>query len=159
MVHYLTEALVDLGHDVTLFASGESKTRARLISSCERSLRLYPKRAESVAYHLVMLDQLVERRHEFDILHFHIDYLHFPVSRALGWKQLTTLHGRLDLEHLGPVFQQFPQMPLVSISRAQRLPLQHAKWLATVHHGLPEHALKFSARPAGYFAFLGANFA
>jgi len=155
VVHYLTEELMELGHDVTLFAAGDSRTRARLVPACERSLRLNPSRMDPVAYHLIMLDQLAARRNDFDVVHFHVDYLHFPLSRVLGWPQLTTLHGRLDLDHLGPVFEQFGDMPVVSISRAQRRPLLTANWLATVHHGLPEDLLRFSPRTDGYFAFLG----
>jgi len=155
VVHYLTEELVALGHDVTLFASADSRTSARLVPGCKRSLRLDPNCHDSLAHHLVMLDQIVSQRERFDVLHFHLDYLHFPLSHTLGWRQLTTLHGRLDLPDLPALYAQFEDMPLISISDAQRKPLPRANWLATVLHGLPETLLPFSPKAQGYFAFLG----
>jgi glycosyltransferase involved in cell wall biosynthesis len=155
VVHYLTEELVALGHDVTLFASADSRTSARLQACSPRSLRLDPTTRDPFAYHMAMLGRVAAEHPRFDVLHFHIDYLHFPTSKALGWPHLTTLHGRLDLPELQSVYDQFGDMPVVSISNAQRAPLPQAGWLATVHHGLPQDLLAFSPRPADYFAFLG----
>jgi glycosyltransferase involved in cell wall biosynthesis len=155
VVDFLTEELVAMGHDVTLFASGDSKTSARLVPCCEHSLRTDPNCKDPIAYHMVMLDMLAKRRDDFDIIHFHIDYLHFPLSRVMGWPQLTTLHGRLDLPDLVPVYQQFRDTPLVSISDSQRAPVPQANFVATVHHGLPVDLLKFSPKGGDYFAFLG----
>lgn len=155
VVDYLTEELLALGHDVTLFATGDSKTSARLVPICQHSLRLDPHCKDPLAYHMVMLDMLADRRDDFDILHFHIDYLHFPLSRSIGWPQLTTLHGRLDLPELGPLYKQFHSMPLVSISDSQRAPIADANWVATVHHGLPANLLTYSPEGGDYFAFLG----
>jgi glycosyltransferase involved in cell wall biosynthesis len=165
VVSYLTEELVRQGHDVTLFASGDSTTEARLVSPCPRSLRLDSSCAIPLAYHVLMLTQVFERAHEFDIVHFHIDYLHFPLSRLTGVTGLTTLHGRLDLAELPPLYREYSDMPLVSISDAQRLPLPRANWQATVYHGLPldlhtlgDGALGDGALADGageYLAFLG----
>jgi len=155
VVHYLTEELVALGHDVTLFASGDSRTNALLQSCSPRSLRLDPTIRDAFAPHVAMLGRVAAEHASFDVLHFHIDYLHFPTSKAIGWPHLTTLHGRLDLPELQSVYDQFGDMPVVSISNAQRAPLPQAGWLATVHHGLPPDLLAFSPQPADYFAFLG----
>lgn len=155
VVDFLTEELVAMGHDVTLFASGDSKTSARLVPCCERSLRLDPNCKDPLAYHMIMLDQLVKRRDEFDIIHFHIDYLHYPVSRLLGWPHVTTLHGRLDLPELAPMYEQYSTMPLVSISDSQRKPVANANFVKTVLHGLPQNLLQHSPKGGDYFAFLG----
>ena len=155
VVHYLTEELVALGHDVTLFASGDSRTSALLQASSPRSLRLDPTTRDPFAYHMAMLGKVASEQPSFDVLHFHIDYLHFPMSRVIGWPHLTTLHGRLDLPELRSVYDQFSDMPVVSISNDQRKPLPQAGWVGTVHHGLPHDLLAFSPRPADYFAFLG----
>ncbi len=155
VVHYLTEKLVALGHDVTLFASGDSQTTAKLVAAAERSLRLDPDCGDPLAHHMVLLDLLARRRAEFDVIHFHLDYLHFPLSKALGWPNLTTLHGRLDLPELALLYRCFDELPVVSISDAQRAPIPSANWLATVPHGLPADLLSFSPQDRGYFAFLG----
>jgi glycosyltransferase involved in cell wall biosynthesis len=155
VVSFLTEELVRLGMDVTLFATGDSVTRARLRAIAPRGLRLDDGCHDRLALHFAMLHDLAETADEFDVIHFHIDYLHFPISRALGFDQVTTLHGRLDLPELVPLYKRFDDMPLVSISDAQRTPLPFANWVATVHHGLPEDLLAFSAEPKGYAAFLG----
>jgi glycosyltransferase involved in cell wall biosynthesis len=156
IVSYLSDELVRQGHQVTLFASGDSMTTAELVPCTERALRLDPAVRDALPYHVIALDRVRRRAHEFDILHFHVDYLHFPLSRALGWQTVTTLHGRLDLPDLAPVFAAFPEVPLVSISDHQRRPLPGLRWLRTVHHGLPEDLLPFTAAPAGdYLAFLG----
>jgi glycosyltransferase involved in cell wall biosynthesis len=155
IVHYLTEELVQLGHEVTLYASGDSQTSANLISVCPRSLRLDAGCVDSLAHHITMLELLSRQYHEYDVVHFHIDYLHFPMSRLLGLRQLTTLHGRLDLPDLQPLYHGYNDMPVVSISDAQREPLPEANWVGTVLHGLPAALLEFSAKSRGYFAFMG----
>jgi glycosyltransferase involved in cell wall biosynthesis len=155
VVSYLTEALVDLGHEVTLFASGDSRTRARLVPICPQALRLAPDLGEALPYHLLAIEEISKRRDEFDIIHFHLDYLHYPISRRLGWTQLTTLHGRLDMPELQPLYDEFGEMPIVSISDAQRRPLPQANWCGTVYHGLPPDSLTLDPGPGEYLAFLG----
>lgn len=155
VVHYLTEELVAMGHEVTLFASGDSRTRAELIPGCERALRLDPDCRDPLAHHMVMMGEVAKHRDRFDVFHFHIDYLHFLLSRLIKLPQLTTLHGRLDLPDLQSVYEHFHDMRVVSISDAQRQPLAVANWLATVPHGLPPDELTFSQTPADYFAFIG----
>lgn len=137
VVSYLTEELVARGHDVTLFASGDSQTSARLVPVVPRSLRLDPESHDSVANHVLLLERVWQRAGEFDVLHFHIDYLHFPLSRRMGVPQVTTLHGRLDISDLQPLYDEFRDMPVVSISNQQRAPIPQAQWQATVYHGLP----------------------
>jgi glycosyltransferase involved in cell wall biosynthesis len=155
VVSYLTEELVRQGHEVTLFASGDSITNAELAPCCPRSLRTDPGCLDPLAHHYLMLEEVFRRASQFDLIHFHIDYLHFPLSRRSRLSQLTTLHGRLDLPDLAPLYRRFHDMPLVSISDAQRRPIPWAKWLGTVHHGLPEDLFKFRAVPGDYLAFLG----
>jgi glycosyltransferase involved in cell wall biosynthesis len=155
VVSYLTEELVELGHDVTLFASGDSRTSARLVPICPRALRLDAAVADPLVYHLVMFNRVAARAADFDILHFHTDYLHFPVFAGLGVPTVTTLHGRLDLPDLPVAYAEFPEMPLVSISDNQRLPLPWANWRATVHHGLPLHLYRLGSGAGGYLAFIG----
>lgn len=155
VVSYLTEELVKLGHEVTLFASGDSVTRARLHPATERGLRLDPDCQDWIAYHVMMLDDVAELADAFDVIHFNIDYLHFPLSKRLHLPALTTLHGRLDIPELEPLYTRFHDVPLVSISNAQRRPLPWANWLATVHHGLPMQLYDFSPAPGRYLAFLG----
>jgi glycosyltransferase involved in cell wall biosynthesis len=155
VVSYLTEELVRLGHDVTLFASGDSVTSANLVKCSERSLRLDPKCKDRLAYHMMMLDKVFADPDEFDIFHFHIDYLHFPISRRTNIKRLSTLHGRLDLPDLVPLYKQFSDEPLVSISNSQRQPLSWANWQGTVYHGLPGELYPFHEKAQPYLAFLG----
>ena len=155
VVSYLTEALIDLGHDVTLFASGDSRTQARLVPVVERSLRQHPGHPDWVMWHTVMLDQAFSSAAEFDVMHFHVDYLHYPLVRQCATPCLTTLHGRLDLPDLVPLHRHFREQPLVSISQSQRKPLADSRWIATVPHGLPEHLYRFHPRPDDYFAFIG----
>ena len=155
VVSYLTEELVALGHDVTLFASGDSQTAARLVPCCPTSLRLNPDCIDKLAHHYIMLEEIFARAEEFDIIHFHIDYLHFPISRVTGIPQLTTLHGRLDLTDLPPLYHKYPDMPVVSISRAQRKPLPFANWVGNIYHGLPANALSLGDGGGKYLAFLG----
>ena len=155
VVSYLTEELVRQGHHVTLFASGDSKTRAELVPVTIRSLRLSRSCIDQLAHHILMLEKLARRADEFDVIHFHIDYLHFPLSRRLDLLHLTTLHGRLDIPDLMPLYREFPEMPVVSISDAQREPLPWVNWLDTVYHGLPQDLYHLHSEPGQYLAFLG----
>ena len=155
VVSYLTDELVSEGHDVTLFASGDSDTRARLIPACPRSLRLDEHCRDPLAHHILMLERVMRESHRFDVIHFHCDYMHFPLSRRLKVPTLTTLHGRLDLTDLVPIYREYSDMPLVSISDAQRAPLPWANWLTTVHHGLPHAFGTPRLELGGYLAFLG----
>ena len=155
VVSYLTEELVRQGHDVTLFASGDSVTKAKLVAACRRSLRLDKHCKDQMAHHILMLENVFQRIEEFDIIHFHIDYLHFPLSRRHSFAHLTTLHGRLDIPDLSPLYQEFRDMPVVSISHAQREPLPWINWQETVYHGLPNGLYRFRPEPGKYFAFLG----
>src|SRR5512132_78902 len=155
VVSYLTEELVRQGHDVTLFASGDSVTAARLIAACRRSLRLDKDCVDQLAHQVVLLEKVFRQAGEFDVIHFHVDYTHFPLSRRSPMPHVTTLHGRLDIPDLIPLYLEFPEMPLVSISNAQREPLPWVNWLATVYHGLPEGLYRFRRERGTYFAFLG----
>lgn len=155
IVHYLTEELVAMGHEVTLYASGDSQTSAKLVPVCARSLRLDPSCVNPVAHHIVMLELLSRDYHKYDVIHFHIDFLHFLLARFLRLPHLTTLHGRLDLAELQPVYDRFGDIPVVSISDAQRAPLPQANWFGTVHHGLPENLYRFSPHGGDYFVFVG----
>jgi len=156
VVAFLTDELVRLGHNVTLFASGDSRTAARLVPVCPQALRLGGTCRDYLAPHVQMLEWVVARAREFDIVHFHIAQLHFPVLRRLpGIRHVTTLHGRLDLKELDPFYREFTDMPVVSISDAQRQPLLHARWAATVYHGLPPNLFAFQPAPGSYLAFLG----
>lgn len=155
VVSWLTEELVRLGHEVTLFASGDSVTNARLVPACPRALRLDPECQDSLAHHLLMTEQVFEREDEFELVHSHLDYLHFPLARRAQVPCLTTLHGRLDLADLVPIFQKFREQAVVSISHAQRAPLAWANWQATVHHGMPRRSLSFHEGAGKYLAFLG----
>lgn len=156
VVSYLTEELVRQGHDVTLFASGDSVTAAELVPFCDTALRLDACVKDTMPYHFMMLDEVSRRARDFDVLHFHIDLMHFPLIRPYAHRTLTTLHGRLDLPDLKPFYQTFPEIPLVSISDDQRRPMPPVNWLGTVHHGLPRDLLPFSpVATGGYLAFLG----
>ena len=153
VVAYLTDELVNQGHEVTLFASGDSTTKGRLIPICEHALRLY-NHIDSLAYHILQLQEVFERVDDFDILHFHTDYLHFPFTYNRRLTTITTLHGRLDIEDLVPIYKKFRRIPVVSISNAQRRPLPYANWLGTVHHGLPD-LYKQGEGNGNYVMFLG----
>lgn len=155
IVAFLTEELVAQGHDVTLFASGDSMTSARLISPVDTAIRLSNVVRDPCALHILMVEQVLQRAHEFDVLHFHIDYVHYPAARRLTTPYVTTLHGRLDTPELQPVYQEFRDTPLVSISNAQRKPIADATWEATVYHGLPRDLFSFNERGGNYLAFLG----
>jgi glycosyltransferase involved in cell wall biosynthesis len=155
VVSYLTEELVRQGHEVTLFGSADSQTRAELVCPCDRSLRLHAPDGDHIAYHLVMMEEVFRRAARFDLIHFHIDYLHFPLSSRLRFPHVTTLHGRLDLPALPLIYRHFPQEPVISISDNQRKPLPQANWQATVYHGLPLDLHTFQPKPGEYLAFLG----
>ena len=156
VVSFLTEELIRLGHDVTLFASGDSRTSATLVPVCPRALRLNDACRDHLAPHVLMLEQVVQRADEFDILHFHVAQLHLPVVRRIPYTaHLTTMHGRLDLPELKPLYREFSDVPVVSISDAQRAALPRAAWIGTVHHGLPPDLLTFHPGPGTYLAFLG----
>jgi glycosyltransferase involved in cell wall biosynthesis len=155
VVSYLTEELVRHGHDVTLFASGDSVTKASLVAPCRRALRLDKHCVDQLAHHVLMMEMVAKQAASFDVIHFHIDYLHYPLSRRLDVPHVTTLHGRLDLPDLVDVYREFRDVPVVSISHAQREPLAWANWQATVYHGLPPDLYRFRERPGGYLAFLG----
>jgi glycosyltransferase involved in cell wall biosynthesis len=155
VVSYLTEELVRQGHDVTLYASGDSVTKARLVAPCRRSLRLDRGCVDQLAHHFVMLELLAKEAETYDVIHYHVDYLHFPLSRRMSLPHVTTLHGRLDLPDLVNLYREYRDVPVVSISNAQREPVAWANWQATVYHGLPEHLYRFRERPGSYLAFLG----
>ncbi|AFJ85424.1 Glycosyltransferase [Burkholderia sp. KJ006] len=156
MVSYLTEALVEMGHDVTLFASGDSQTSAKLEACWPQALRLDPTIRDVMAPHMLLLEQVRRRAEEFDVLHCHIDYYPFSLFSRQPVPHLTTMHGRLDLPELQPIFNAFSDVPVVSISDNQRIPLPQANWLSTVYHGLPENLLTPipNVKPS-YLAFLG----
>jgi glycosyltransferase involved in cell wall biosynthesis len=155
VVSYLTEALVEQGHEVTLFASGDSLTQAKLIAPCAQSLRLNPDCIDDLAYNLLQLEQVFQRADQFDIVHFHIDYFHYPFSRRQKMPHLTTLHGRLDMADLVPLYREFDDMPVVSISNSQRAPLPWIRWCGTVYHGLPLDLYKPKKERGQYLLFLG----
>jgi glycosyltransferase involved in cell wall biosynthesis len=156
IVSYLTEELVGLGHDVTLFASGDSITAANLVPCVPKALRLDATVRDPIPYYMLMLDRVRQRAGDFDILHFHIDQFHFPLFRPIASRTVTTLHGRQDLADLLPLYLGFGDMPLVSISNAQRRPVPNANFAGTVHHGIPAHLHSGTAEArGGYLAFLG----
>jgi len=155
VVSYLTEELIRQGHEVTLFASGDSLTEARLISVCKQSLRLAPSCIDQLAHHILLVERVLEEKENFDLIHFHIDYLHYPRSRTENVATLTTLHGRLDIPDLAPLYRRFSDVPVVSISNSQREPLSWLNWQGTVYHGLPLDSLSFQSKPGKYLAFLG----
>jgi glycosyltransferase involved in cell wall biosynthesis len=157
VVHYITEELVRMGHEVTLFASGDSMTTARLNAVVPTALRLAGVK-DTVSPHVLMLEQVLSLADTFDIIHFHTDFWHFPFSRRLRTPTVTTAHGRLDLPELAPLFLEFTELPMISISDNQRAPLPFANWVGTVRHGLPPALLPFCPQPAAnppYFAFTG----
>ncbi|HZS16845.1 MAG TPA: glycosyltransferase family 4 protein [Candidatus Udaeobacter sp.] len=155
VVSYLTEELIRQGHEVTLFASGDSETKARLVAACRRSLRLDKHCVDQLAHQILMLERVFQRAAEFDVIHFHVDYLHFPLSRRQSVPDVTTLHGRLDIPDLIPLYQEFRDMPVISISDGQRSPLPWANWQATVYHGIPTELYRFRVEAGTYLAFLG----
>ena len=155
VVAYLADELVRLGHDVTLFATADSCTRAHLRPMARGGLRLDADCRDAQSHHVTMVARVAEAAGDFDVVHFHLDYLHFPVVRTARLRALTTQHGRLDIPDLEPLFQEFDDMALVSISDAQRRPLPAARWIGTVYHGLPVDSLSPGAGTGGYVAFLG----
>src|SRR5438874_1773768 len=156
IVSYVTDELVRLGHDVTLFASGDSVSRANLVRCVPQALRLDANVRDVIPYYMLMLDRVRERADEFDVLHFHIDQFHFPLFRPTAQRTLTTLHGRQDLPDLKPLYLGFSEMPLVSISNHQRKPVAGSNFVATVYHGIPPDLLRPCYAPrGGYLAFLG----
>jgi glycosyltransferase involved in cell wall biosynthesis len=155
IVSYLTEELVQLGHEVTLFASGGSTTKAKLVPVSERSLRSDPNVKDPFSRSVVELEEVLKRAENFDVVHFHDGYLHFPFSRRLRISTVTTMHGRMDLPDIMSIFSEFLDMPLVSISDQQRKPLPFANWVATVPHGIPEQLYSFRPDPEDYAVFIG----
>jgi glycosyltransferase involved in cell wall biosynthesis len=155
VVAFLTDELVRQGHDVTLFASGDSQTMATLVPICPRAQRLDGGRMDTLAEHILMIEQVLQRAEEFDVIHFHIAQMHFPVARRLPTPHVTTLHGRLDLPELETLYREFSDIPVVSISESQRAPLPDAGWIGTVYHGLPLDLLRYRPSPGEYLAFLG----
>ena len=155
VVSFLTEELVRQGHDVTLFASGDSKTSANLVRCCDMALRLNPSVRDTLPYHMIMLDEVRRRIDQFDVLHFHIDILHGPLVRDIADRTLTTLHGRLDLPDLASFYAAFRELPLASVSNDQQKYLRNVNWAGTAHHGLPRELLAFQPKADGYLAFLG----
>ena len=156
VVAHLTDALVELGHEVTLFASGEARTKARLVPVRDQAIRLDPAPLKSdLAAHLTQLAEVRRRADRFDVIHFHTDMIHFPFFDGMAEKTVTTLHGRLDLKDLAGVYQRWSQFPLVSISDDQRRPLPWANWAATVHHGMAADLYRYQPKSEGYLAFLG----
>ncbi|BCS52549.1 glycosyltransferase family 4 protein [Geobacter sp. SVR] len=155
IVSYLTEELVRQGHDVTLFASGDSITTARLVPCSRNSLRMDESCIDPIPHHLLMLERVFRMAGQFDIIHFHIDYFHFSMSRRHHLPHVTTLHGRLNIPDLVPLYQEYSEVPVISISDSQRAPLPWLNWLGTVHHGLPKDLLSFNPKGGDYLAFLG----
>jgi glycosyltransferase involved in cell wall biosynthesis len=156
IVSYLTEELVRQGHDVTLFASGDSLTTATLVPGCERALRLTPGITEFLHHHVVMLDEVRRRADQFEVIHFHVDVLHYPLFHDVAGRTVTTLHGRLDRPDPHVLYAAFDDLPLVSISNDQRRPMPPVNWVGCVNHGLPRELLPLNAAPrGGYLAFLG----
>jgi glycosyltransferase involved in cell wall biosynthesis len=155
VVAFLTDELVRLGHDVTLFASGGSRTLATLHAAWPESLRLGGTCRDPLAPHVLMLEEVARRATDFDVLHFHVSHLHLPLARRLPVAHVTTMHGRLDMPELAPLYDEFRDVPLISISDAQRGPLPRAGWAATIPHGLPHGLLSFRAGADGYLAFIG----
>jgi glycosyltransferase involved in cell wall biosynthesis len=155
VVSYLTEELVRQGHEVTLFASGDSMTSANLVPICPEALRLNKNSVDPLPHHFVMMEEVFRQKHHFDLIHFHVDYMHFPLSRREQLVHITTLHGRLDIPDLVPLYRVYRDMPVISISNAQRQPLPWINWQGTVHHGMPENHLLMRPGNGKYLAFLG----
>ncbi len=155
VIAVLTEELITQGHEVTLFATGDSVTRARLVAAVDHALRDERMQHSWLAYHTIQMDMVGKHAADFDLIHFHTDYFHFPITRQLGVPHLTTLHGRLDLPELVPLYQYYRKIPLVSISDSQRTPLPWANWCRTIYHGLPVPDSSYLRDPQEYFAFIG----
>jgi glycosyltransferase involved in cell wall biosynthesis len=147
--------LVEMGHEVTLFASGDSITRAHLSAQTPRSLRLDSECVDQTAHHILMVERVFQQAAEFDIIHSHIDYFPFSLARLSSTPTVTTLHGRLDIKDLSPLYREFSELPLVSISDAQRRPLPRVRWVGTVYHGLPRDLYTMNGSPGPYLGFVG----
>ena len=154
VVAVLTDELVCQGHKVTLFASGDSQTKATLVPVCKQAQRLAGC-VDPLSAHMLMIEQIAQRANEFDVIHYHVAPLHFPLARRMNTAHLTTMHGRLDLPDLVPLYEVFSERPLVSIPDAQRTPLTDQYLVGTVHHGFPERDFRFHPEPGSYLAFLG----
>ena len=154
IVSYLAEELVRLGHEVTLFASGDSMTHAHLESIIPKALRL-ENRTDPLASHLLMLEKVYRQSARFDIIHFHTGYIHFPMCRRLHVPSVTTHHGRLDFSEWQPLYREFKEIPVISISNNQRSPIAWANWQATIYNGVPKELYTYRSQPGGYLAFLG----
>jgi glycosyltransferase involved in cell wall biosynthesis len=155
VVSWLTEELIAQGHEVTLFASGDSVTRGRLVPVIPRATRLRRPRPDPSVVAALLLEAMAEAAEDFDVIHFHIDWIHLPLMHRLSTPFLTTCHGRLDLSGLSELIQKFPEAPLISISDSQRTALPEANWLGTVYHGMPPDLYRPSFEPGNYLAFLG----
>jgi glycosyltransferase involved in cell wall biosynthesis len=155
IVAYLTEEMVRLGHKVTLFASGDSVTTAELVPVCRRSFRQNKRAKDYLSREVLLMDHVMQRADEFDVIHFHTGCLHYLISRHLSVPHVTTLHGRLDTLESLRLYERFRDMPMISISNAQRAPWSCANWQATIYHGLPQDLFRFHSEPVGYLAFLG----
>jgi glycosyltransferase involved in cell wall biosynthesis len=155
VVSYLTEALVELGHEVTLYASADSVTHAKLRPACRTALRLDKNSVDPVADHVRLAEQITREADEFEFVHSHIDYIGFPALRRIATPRVTTLHGRLDIPNLYNLFREFIDEPVISISRYQRLPLSWANWQTTIYHGLPKTLYTLQEKSSQYLAFLG----
>jgi len=155
IVSYITEELVRRGHDVTLFAAGDAQTSARLHAACPQALRLAGKPELGAFLQLPMLSDVYENADDFDVIHSHIDYWSFALARLSKTPTVSTMHGRLDLEDLKPIYSRYQAMPVISISNGQRAPVAFMNWVGTVYHGLPRDLLSYSKGPGKYLAFLG----
>ncbi|PWU00227.1 MAG: glycosyl transferase [Candidatus Melainabacteria bacterium] len=155
VVHWLTEELFRSGHEVTLFASGDSFTSAKLVPMCQKALRFDNNCTDKVVPHMLMLEKISQMAADFDLVHFHLEYLHLSSARKLPIPSLTTMHGRLDMSYLLPIFDEFSKAPLVSISNAQRRPVPWLNWQDTIYHGLPLNTYSFVEEPQNYALFLG----
>jgi glycosyltransferase involved in cell wall biosynthesis len=155
VVHYLTEELVKRGHEVTLYASGDSRTSASLVECAPKALRLGVAYTDASIYEVSQLERVFQEARRYDLIHFHTGHLHYPTSRRLGVPHVTTLHGRLDLPEFEHLFEVFSDVPVISISNDQRRPVPHANWQATIYHGLPADLYRPNLEPGGYLAFVG----
>ena len=155
IVAFITDELVRQGHDVTLFATGDSQTTAKLVPVCEEGLRLNPKYTDHILYHMLLTEQVAQRADDFDFIHFHLTYLHYPIARRLTTGHVTTIHGRMDLPEYVPLYREYADMPVISISDSQREPLPWLNWKGTVYHGIPEEMFRSNPKPGKYLAFLG----
>jgi glycosyltransferase involved in cell wall biosynthesis len=155
VVSYLTEELVRLGHEVTLFASGDSETNARLVPACDKALWRDPNCRETLPHHVRLVELIFREAQKFDVIHFHCDYLHFPFLRRHATPAVSTLHGRVNLHDVEPLIRECPEAALVSISDDQRRPLPRANWQASVYHGLPRHLHTFRQQAGDYLLFVG----